>query len=304
MKNVLMGIPAFFLILAGCANDGEAFDAAGSFEATEVVVSAETVGKILDFPAREGQGVDRGQRLCSVDDAQLVFKRDQLRASLSALESRRPDVALQIASLEQQLATARTERRRAENLLRADAANAKLLDDADAQVALLEKQLAAQLSSLSRNDRALSDEASVLRLQIAEAEDQIAKSSVESPVAGVVLVKYAEGGEFATIGKPLLKVADLGELHLRAYVAASQLSELKLGQRVRVFADYGEREAREYPGEIAWISEKAEFTPKSIQTRDERADLVYAVKVRVKNDGLLKIGMYGYFLIGGSNGQG
>ncbi len=298
MKHAWMGIPVFFLVFAGCASDGEAFDAAGSFEATEVVVSAETVGKILDFPAQEGQGVERGQRLCSVDDAQLVFKRDQLRASLAAMESRRPDVTLQIASLEQQLSTARAEKRRAENLLRADAANAKLLDDADAQVALLEKQLAAQLSSLSRNDRAISNEASVLRLQIAEIEDQIAKSSVESPVTGVVLVKYAEAGEFATVGKPLLKVADLGELSLRAYVVASQLSDLRLGQRVRVRADYGERGFREYPGEISWISEKAEFTPRSIQTRDERADLVYAVKVRVKNDGLLKIGMYGSFTVG------
>jgi len=298
MKNALMGLPVLFLFFAGCSNGSETFDAAGSFEATEVVVSAETVGKILDFPVREGQAVDRGQHLCSVDDAQLGFKRDQLRAALAALENRRPDVTLQIASLEQQLATARTEKRRAENLLKADAANAKLLDDADAQVALLEKQLAAQLSSLNRNDRALSDEASALRLQIAEIEDQIAKSSVESPAAGVVLVKYAEAGEFATVGKPLLKVADLGEAYLRAYVVASQLSDLRLGQRVRVRADYGERGFREYPGEISWISEKAEFTPKSIQTRDERADLVYAVKVRVKNDGLLKIGMYGSFTVG------
>lgn len=280
---------------SGCRNGAEKYDGEGAFESAEVVVSAEAAGRILDFAAREGDSVEAGAPLGRIDTLQLELKRDQLRATLGSVESRRPDVALQIAALEQQLETAKTERTRIGNLLKADAANAKQLDDADAQVALLERQLAAQRSSLSRNDRGITDEATSLRLQIAQLDDQISKGAIASPIAGTVLAKYAERGELATVGRSLFKVADLADMRLRAYVAASDLTRLKLGQRVRVYADYGDGGRRGYEGKLSWISEKAEFTPKTIQTKDERADLVYAVKISVPNDGFLKIGMYGSF---------
>jgi HlyD family secretion protein len=301
MKNIgafataLAAAAAITAALTGCGNSSEKYDAAGAFEATEIVVSAEAAGRILEFPTKEGSAVSAGTALGRIDTLQLELKRDQLRATLGSVESRRPDIALQIAALEQQLETARTEKRRIENLLKADAASAKQLDDAGAQVAILERQLAAQKSSLSRNDRATTDEATSLRLQIAQLDDQISKGTIVSPIAGIVLAKYAERGELASIGRNLFKVADLSSMHLRAYVVASQLTRLKLGQRVKVYADYGESGKRSYVGTVSWISDKAEFTPKTIQTREERADLVYAVKVGVENDGFLKIGMYGSF---------
>lgn len=294
---VLLGAAAAAFSV-GCSGGKAAYDGSGAFESTEVTVSSELTGRILEFPVQEGDAVAAGKPLGLIDTAQLQLKKDQLQATLNSVESRRPDIALQIASLEQQLATARTEQRRAENLVRADAANAKLLDDAAAQAALLEKQLAAQRSSLSRNDRGITEDASSLRLQIAELDDQIAKGTLASPIDGILLVKYAEAGELATVGWNLFKVADMENMRLRAYVAASQLTALRLGQKVKVRADFGTDGHREYEGVLSWISEKAEFTPKTVQTKDERADLVYAVKIAVRNDGYLKIGMYGDFAAG------
>lgn len=293
-----LGAIVLTALLYGCGPSTETYDAAGAFESTEVVVSAEAVGRILEFGLQEGQSVRAGQALGRIDTLQLKLQLDQLKATLGSVENRRPDVALQLAALEQQLDTARAEQRRVANLLKADAANSKQLDDADAQVALLERQLAAQKSSLSRSDRSIADEATSLRLQVAQLEDKIAKGTIVSPIDGVVLVKYAEAGELASVGRNLFKVADLQNMYLRAYVVASQLSTLKLGQSVLVHADYGAGGRREYQGTLSWISEVAEFTPKTIQTVDERANLVYAVKVTVKNDGYLKIGMYGSFVAG------
>jgi len=280
-------------ILSACGGNGMQDDAQGVFEATEIVVSSESTGKILLFDVEEGSTVGANQTVGSIDAAQLILKRKQLLASIGSVESRRPDIGVQIAAIEQQIATAITERKRVEKLLDADAANRKQLDDINAQIDTLKKQLAAQRSSLEKSSRGVSGDSAAIEWQIAQLDDQIAKCAIVSPIEGTVLEKYAERGELAVPGKALLKVADLNRMRLRAYVTASQLTGVAIGDSVRVFADSGERDTREYAGTVLWISDRAEFTPKTIQTRDERANLVYAVKIAVENDGLLRIGMYG-----------
>jgi HlyD family secretion protein len=284
---------AICAMFVACAGNGSEDDAQGTFEATEVVVSSEATGKILSIDVEEGSSVGENQTVGDIDAAQLVLKRKQLLANIGSVESRRPDIGVQIAAIEQQIATANTERKRVEKLLEADAANRKQLDDINAQIETLQKQLAAQRSSLEKSSRGVSGESAAIDWQIAQLDDQIAKCAIVSPIDGTVLEKYAERGELAVPGKALLKVADLKRMRLRAYVTASQLTGVAVGDTVRVFADSGERETREYAGTVLWISDKAEFTPKTIQTRDERANLVYAVKIGVENDGFLRIGMYG-----------
>ncbi len=280
-------------VLVACSANGMADDAQGTFEATEVTVSSEATGRILAFGADEGTSLAEGETVGNIDDMQLTLKKRQLVASRGSVESRRPDVAVQIAATEQQIATAQTERRRVIKLLDSDAASQKQLDDVNAQIETLTKQLAAQKSTLEASSRGITGESAALEWQIAALDDQIARCRVESPIAGTVLEKYAEKGELAVPGKALFKVADLGRMYLRSYVTASQLSGITVGKDVRVFAEAGDGSAHEYTGRITWISGKAEFTPKTIQTKDERANLVYAVKIAVENDGFLRIGMYG-----------
>jgi HlyD family secretion protein len=214
-------------------------------------------------------------------------------ANTKAVESRRPEISKQIASLQQQIATQKTEKRRFENLVKAGAANQKQLDDINSGLALLERQLVAQQSSLSTSDRGLMEDASALKAQIDQLNDKLAKCRIVNPMRGTVLTKYVEANEVATQGKPLYKIADTQNMKLRAYITNAQLSQVKLGQTVKVYIDKGDNDSKEYVGKIEWISDKAEFTPKTIQTKDERANLVYAVNIAVKNDGLIKIGMYG-----------
>ncbi|HND44396.1 MAG TPA: HlyD family efflux transporter periplasmic adaptor subunit, partial [Cyclobacteriaceae bacterium] len=214
-------------------------------------------------------------------------------AQIAAVLSKKPNIATQIASLQEQLRQAQREQQRVENLLKADAATKKQFDDANAQVEIIKKQIAAQESSLGITSKSLNEESGPLTVQIAQLEDQLAKCKIVNEVNGTVLTKYAEPNEMAAVGKPLYKIADLSEILLRAYVTGDQLPTIKIGQQVTVLIDAPENSYKEYPGEIQWISSKAEFTPKTIQTKDERANLVYAVKIRVKNDGLIKIGMYG-----------
>jgi HlyD family secretion protein len=228
-----------------------------------------------------------------IDSVQLELKREQLMANIKGVESQRPDVDLQIAATRQQIDTAMTEKKRIENLLKSDAANGKQLDDINAQIATLEKQLVAQRSSLIKSGTGITEQTAALELQIAQLDDLIRKCTITSPIDGTVLVKYAEKGEFATEGKPLFKIADLEQIFLRVYINSGQLSDIKPGQIVTVLSDSGKKKERKYTGKVTWISGTAEFTPKTVQTRDERANLVYAVKVAVKNDGYLKIGMYG-----------
>jgi HlyD family secretion protein len=281
------------LLLAGCGKNAGDYDASGTFEATEIIVSAQANGQLMELSVEEGQTIGPSVSLGYIDTIQLHLKKMQLLASMTAVDSRSYNVSLQIASTKQQIAKQQTELARFQNLLRSNAATQKQVDDIAAQIDFLQKQLAAQTETLQNSNRSLSGESRALQIQVEQITDLIHKSIISSPINGTVLAKYAEAGEVTAQGKALFKVGDINNLFLRAYITADQLTQLKLGQSVRVFADFGEKERKEYPGTISWISDKAEFTPKTIQTRNERANLVYAVKIAVKNDGYIKIGMYG-----------
>lgn len=288
--NLILTI--FVFLLFSCGNSNDNFDASGTFEANEVMVSAEGNGKINVFNVNEGQVLEAFQQIGLIDTIQLALKKQQLLAGIYALQSRRPDVQIQIAVIHQQLLTARSEQQRVENLVKANAASQKQLDDLNAQITLLEKQLMAQKSSLNITNNGISAEIATLETQIAQIDDQLKRCQIVSPIYGTVLNKYAEAGELAVMGRTLFKIADLENMYMRAYVTSEQLSQIKLGAQVSVFSDFGET-TRQYTGTVSWISDKSEFTPKTIQTKDERANLVYAVKIAVKNDGYLKIGMFG-----------
>ena len=283
----------FLILLYSCGNSNNDFDAKGSFEAIETIVSSEASGKILVFNIREGQSMDVNQKVGCIDSIQLYLRKKQLIANVRALESRLPETGKQLASLEQQIKTAITEKKRIENLLSADAANQKQLDDINAQIAFMEKQLDAQKSNLDNTTNGIMNEISALKIQIDQVEDQLAKCKIINPIKGMVLVKYVQTNEITSPGKPLYKISDIDNMILRAYLTTDQLSKVKIGQKVKVFSDSEGDSLKEYSGVIEWIASKAEFTPKTIQTRDERANLVYAVKIAVVNDGFLKIGMYG-----------
>lgn len=283
---------ALSTLFVSCGKSDGDYDASGTFEATEVIVSAESMGKILQFDITEGQQLTQNQSVGIIDSTQLYLKKQQLLASQKAMLTRRPDLNKQIAALEQQVATAKTEKKRIQNLVNANAANQKQLDDVNAQIAVLEKQLIAQKSNIDSANEGISEDNKSVNIQIAQIEDQLVKAKITSPITGTVLTKYAETGELAVAGKALFKIADINNMILRAYITNSQLTQIKIGQKVKVFADSGE-DQKEYAGTIEWISDKSEFTPKTIATKDERANMVYALKISVKNDGFLKIGMYG-----------
>ena len=292
LTTVCMSTLLGLIGLTSCQQSTIKPDASGTFETTEVIVSAEGTGQILDFTVEEGMALTEGQLVGHIDSTQLYLKKLQLKANQKALLSRRPDMQKQLATLEQQLATARIEKRRIENLVKDNAVATKQLDDVNAQIALLEKQITATKSTLSTTIDGITGDNNALEIQLEQLEDQLNKCRITAPISGTVLAKYAEKGELATTGKTLFKLGDTNQMILRAYVTNDQLSTIKIGQKVRVFADYGKGN-KEYEGVITWISNKAEFTPKTIQTRDERANLVYALKISVKNDGYIKIGMYG-----------
>ena len=279
----------FLFLLAACTGGTPKYDATGTFEATEVIVSAEASGKLLSFDIEEGTTLKDGQEVGIIDTVQLYLKKLQLEASVKSVEGQRPDILKQVAATQEQIVQARRERDRVSNLLRVGAANQKQLDDAESLLEVLRKQLDAQNSTL----RSLTWQSSSVGIQVAQIEDQLRKCHITSPLTGTVLAKYAEAGELAAPGTPLFKVADMEQIYLRAYITSEQLAEIKLGQQVKVYADYGKDVRQEYPGVVTWISDTSEFTPKTILTKDERANLVYAVKIAVKNDGMLKIGMYG-----------
>ena len=281
-----------FLLAVGCGNRDD-FDATGTFEATEVTVSAEANGRILCFDVEEGDSVEAAVPVGAIDTVQLYLQKLQLERQVASARSSRPDVRKQATALREQIAQQQTERRRVENLLKDGAATTKQLDDIDAQLKILQGQLDALLSTLHNNLASIDENSSAIELQIAQIEDKLSKCRIVSPVGGTVLAKYAEAGELAAVGRPLMKVADLGQVYLRAYFTSEQLSSLRLGQQVTVTADFGGDERIDYPGRITWIASESEFTPKSIQTRNSRANLVYAVKIAVKNDGRLKLGLYG-----------
>lgn len=280
------------LLLTACDNTPD-YDATGIFEATTVTVSAETSGKIMSLGISEGDSVTRGQNIAVIDTVILSLQRKQLDSQRMSAESASPDVAAQAAALRAQIAHQQQECERYGRLLADGATTRKQYDDNQALLNTLRGQLTALLSTLGKNRSSISDNAVAIQYQSEQIEQQIAKSIINSPLDGTVLIKYAEPGEFATPGRPLCKIADLDNIYLRAYFTASQLADLRLGREVTVIADFGGDEQYEYPGVITWIAQESEFTPKSIQTRDSRANLVYAVKVAVKNDGRLKLGQYG-----------
>ncbi len=280
-------------IVASCGSNNANHDATGMFEATEVMVSAEGNGKLLTFNVTEGEEVLSTTELGCIDTMQLYLTKVQLQQSKEQVGSLRQDIPKQIAALEEQLAYQRRELARVEQLIAANVGNAKQKDDITAQILILERQLAATKDQLEKGNRGVNDQEGAVDAQIAALDDQLQKCRVQSPIAGTVLSKYAEPGEMVSVGRPLFKVANLEEIFLRAYITSAQLTEMQLGQTVKVYADFGEKGSREYEGVVNWIASEAEFTPKTIQTKDERGNLVYAVKIAVKNDGYLKIGMYG-----------
>lgn len=280
------------LALTACKSNEPAYDASGTFEAVETIVAAETSGTLNYLSINEGQTLEAGQVVGSIDSAQLFLKKKQLQAQINAVLSRKPDVASQTAALNVQLRQAEHERQRTANLVEADAATPKQLDDATTQVNVIKKQLAALQSALSINTSSLTEETVPLQVQIEQIDEQLQKCKIVNPVSGTVLAKYAESKENTSVGKPLYTLAALDAIILRAYLTSTQLQNVKLGQAVKVLVDEGKDSYKTYQGTLEWISNKAEFTPKTIQTKDERANLVYAIKVRVKNDGYLKIGMY------------
>lgn len=312
------------LLMLSCDNNGNEFDATGTFEADEVIISAEAAGKLTQFSVREGVQLEAGKTVGTINCSNLALQKEQAEASMEALQQKTNSAAPQILIYEQQIATQKSnievlrkqlavqerEQQRVENLVKADAVPSKQLDDingaidvlkqqiaaAESQIEVLQKQIKAQQEAVAIQNRGILSESDPMRLRVAQVEDQLANCTIVNPLNGTVLTTYAEQNEITAPGKPLYKIADLSALTLRAYITGSQLPQVKLGQAVRVLVDDSEGGYTEHSGTITWIADKAEFTPKTIQTKEERQNLVYAIKVKVPNDGYLKIGMYGEVL--------
>ncbi|MBQ7042685.1 MAG: efflux RND transporter periplasmic adaptor subunit [Muribaculaceae bacterium] len=290
-KLIILGTMAAWM--TACENANPEYDATGVFETTEVIVSAQGNGEIMQLTIEEGSEVSPNELLGHIDTIQLSLKRQQLTATLSATESRKLDVNKQLASIRQQIANLKTEQLRYEKLVKANAASQKQLDDINYNLEVLHKQLSATSEQIGSSNSSLSGQSAGIAAQVAQIDKQIEDCLITSPIKGIILSKYAEQGEFAIPGRALFKVGDISDIKLRAYVSAPQLTSLQIGQKVKVYADFGETDCKEYEGTVTWISAEAEFTPKTIQTRDERSNLVYAIKIAVKNDGMIKRGMYG-----------
>lgn len=291
MKNILFA--TLTLLFFSCSPKGVKWDATGTFEATEVTVSSEGVGNIYYLNVEEGDLLDSGKIVGQIDTVQLYLKKLQLEASRSGAISRKQDVAKQIAATQQQIEWQLSEKDRYEKLVLQNAATQKQVDDIVNQILVLRKQLIAQRSTLETSNKGIADDGESIEIQISQIEDQLSKCRIISPITGSVLIRYAEAGEYAQTGKQLFTVADMENIFLRAYITSDQLSQIKIGQKVKVYSDLAADQQREYDGTVEWIAARGEFTPKTIQTREERANMVYAVKIAVKNDGFLKIGMYG-----------
>lgn len=304
----IIGICALIVLLfQSCKSKGEDFDASGSFEADEVVVSAELNGQLLDFKVNEGDSLNKGQLVGTINAENIGLQKEQVEASIEALSEKTNDPSSQVALLQDQIRVQQSqlvnlqhEKERTERLVKADAATGKQLDDITAQIDVVRKQIAVtqqqinvQKTATATQNRSILSEKKPLQKRVAQLDEQISKSKLINPINGIVLTKYAEQGEVMAPGKALYKIADLSFITLRAYITGVQLPQVRTGQVVTVLVDNGKDVYKNYEGTITWISDKAEFTPKTIQTKEERANLVYAIKVNVKNDGFLKIGMYG-----------
>ena len=305
MKKIILTVLTATALIS-CANNENNYDASGTFETTETIAASEANGIIKQLNIEEGQILKAGQHIGYIDSVQLWLRKKQLEAQIKSVLGKSPDITAQtssfnkqVAVIQSQLNTQQQEKQRIENLVKADAATPKQLDDIKGQVEALQKQLEvihsqeiAQKSQLTTQTRGLTGDVIPLKVEIERVNDQLSKCNIINNVNGTVLAKYAEANEMTSLGKPLYKIADLSTLILRAYISGNQLSSVKINQPVKVLVDDTNKTYKEYAGTIEWISNKAEFTPKTIQTKDERANLVYAVKIRVKNDGYLKIGMY------------
>lgn len=281
-------LAAFFV---ACSDNGKA-NAMGIFQSDEVLIASEVGGKILEIAVKEGNAVKKGDVLARIDTTQLELQASLLQAQIATLESRKIDIDTQLAPLRDQLKTALREKERTKSLVRENASTKKALDDISAHVSLLQKQLDSSLQSMQQTNKQIEREIAQINLQAQILQDTINKARVSAPQNGVVLEKYAFGGEIATPNKPLFKIADLATLRLKAYFIDTDITRIKLGDKVEVVSDYGTG-SRAYEGVVSWIASNAEFTPKTIMTKDERKNLVYAVKIDVVNDGFLKIGSYG-----------
>lgn len=281
------------IMLSSCGKEEAKYDAAGSFEAVETVISSEATGRILSLSIEEGDELKAGDVIGYVDSIGVNLMKQQMHAQTQAILSNKPDISKQVAIFEQQLQNLENEKARITRLVAAEAATKKMLDEVNYQIDVLKKQIEATNSTLERTTNSITMQTTPINVQIKQIQNQLSKYTLINPIDGVVLTKYAEVNEVTTVGKPLYKIANLSEMKLKAYVSANQLSEMKLGQQVKVRIYNGEESYKEYSGVIEKIANQAEFTPKTIQTKNERQNLVYAIKINVKNDGYLKIGMYG-----------
>jgi len=281
------------IVLTGCSEEKQ-FDATGTFEsANEIIVSGETNGKIMELHLQEGDKVNAGQILGYIDTTQLHLTKLQLQKNSTSLQINKPDIEKQIAALQEQIKKQEFEQQRLLNLKKDGAASQKQIDDIASAIAVLKSQLNAQLSTLKKTTGSVDEQSRSIDIQIAQIDDRIKKSLITAPVNGTVTAKFMNAGEFAAAGKPIYKVADLDNMYLRAYFTSAQIADIKIGQKVKVTADFGDEKEYAYDGTVIWIAADHEFTPKNIQTKESRADLVYAVKIAVKNDGRIKIGTYG-----------
>ena len=291
MKRTFIYLIIISSLATSCGNSKE-FDATGNFESTEIIVSSEVIGKLITLNVNEGDLVKQDSVIGYVDSTQLFFQKERIIKSIDAVGAKMSDIPLQTASIKQQIKNLEIERHRAENLVNKKVGNQKQLDEINYQIEVLNKQLAAGVNTMSKANISISKERESLLSQIEVLNDQLSKTKIKSPISGTIITKYIQAGELLTIGKPIFKIADINEMILRVYLSADVMTKVKIGQNVKVFVDFGD-ESKEYVGVISWISPKAEFTPKTIQTKDERENLVYAAKVIVKNDGFIKIGMFG-----------
>ncbi len=283
----------FIIFMAGCSKENNISHASGVFETEDVIVSALASGEITKFDVEEGLVLEKDMVVGTIDDKQLQLKKLQLQNAIYSAETKLINIDTQLAPVGEEINRYKKEVTRFTNLVKSNAANQKQLDDVKAAYIAAQKKRSATLDTMQQNNKAVENEINGLKIQIAQIEDNIQKSYIKAPINGVILTKYANAYEFAQTGKPLFKMADVSTLILRAYVTADILTQVKLGDNAEIMADFGKESMKKYTGNIIWISDKAEFTPKTIPTRDERSNLVYAVKIKVKNDGYLRKGMYG-----------
>lgn len=277
------------VIFGGCAGNDDASDAYGNFEATEVMISAETGGRLIEMNAEEGLRLTEGEIAGQVDTLALILEKRQLQAQKEAVLTRLQEVRAEADVHREQKAVATVELDRVQSMYEDGAATRRQLDEAEGNVRVLTRQIAAAES----REYSIRSEAGVIDAQMERLQDRLDRATVRNPRAGTVLTRYVEPGEMVSAGKPLYKLADLETMYLRAYISGSQLAEAEPGQTVDVLFDGPDGTLESMKGEISWVASRGEFTPQTIETREERVNTVYAMKVRVPNDGRLRIGMPG-----------